>query len=175
MIRKILPVALPITDYWMTLRFTEFLFDWLIPLCVGVVIYVRTPPALDNFVSFNGTVINLLAILVGFSITGITIFSTNDGSATARLKQRFSDRSISGTKLSLFQLLHLTLTYSLVVELITLVLTLSFSYLSGLKFGITRVSLFYSIDALLVMHVLAVNFRNVTRIYFVFWQQPENE
>jgi hypothetical protein len=172
MLAKHLPFVTVVRDYCKTLTFPEFLFDWAAAVGAAAIIVSRAPTSIENFVQFNASAINLLAILVGFSITSITIFSANEGSAVSSLRSHYSDRMIDGNKVTLFQLLHLTLTYGLVIELATLIAALAFCYLIGFEGPTDRTRIFYAVDSLLIVHVLALNLRNVARIYFVFWRQP---
>lgn len=67
-----------ISDYLKTVTKRIFLFEWLMPFLFSLLIFyfLYTGKSLSVAESFKDNSINLLGILVGFSITIITILTT---------------------------------------------------------------------------------------------------
>jgi hypothetical protein len=125
----------------------------------------------ENVTELIGTILNLLAILIGFSITAVTILSASDSATVRELKQAESDRTLDGKPVSLFRLLHLRLTYTLLTEIFALVVNLCVAYSQTLKDAAPISGVVLSVNALLLLHIIAVNLRNTVSLYLVFWRQ----
>ena len=100
----------PIKDYICTLNAGEFIFDWIIPLVISASIFFLCGIDLcsTQISTYNGYVINALAILIGFSITSITILATSDNEKTKELKEYQTNRSLGNKSISLYQLIFIT-------------------------------------------------------------------
>jgi hypothetical protein len=161
----------PIKDYLFTLTWRNFIFEILMPVSVALVLSkFLTPEAAASGISeLRGAIINLLAIFVGFSITALTSLVSSNGGSIKKARDRKTDHKIGNQNVSLFQYIHLTLSYSIVIQI--LLLLFNILILCSRWDNISkRVCLWVVlINAFLLLHVFAVNLRNVSYIYFLFW------
>lgn len=157
----------PIKDYFITLKKNEFVFEWIIPLILALTFYFFFTSNLDKYLESTPIMINVLAILVGFSIATITILSTTESKNIKGLKKVLSERKLGGKHLNLYQLLLITFSYILIIEISLLVFNLLLNF-----FSITNNYLiFFCINIFFIIHILFLNLRNITNIYFVFFRQ----
>ncbi len=166
-----LQFLLPIGDYFATLRLTEAALDWFAAIAITVAVNLwlpmsRSAQPLDKL---TGTGITFLAILVGFSLTAVTILTTNDTPNVQKMKQQLSERRLGGKPISLFQLLHILFTYGLIVQILALFLNIIIAALEIQKLSNRAIATIWYADIFLFAHVILVTLRNVSNLYGVFW------
>lgn len=160
----------PIFHYSKTLKRNEAIFDLVIPFLMGAVaayfIYGNNCSILPTSAdSLFKTIITLLAILIGFTISSITILtSTGD-----KLENKMTERKIGNSDINLYQLTNVIFTFTLFSEIITLVFNLiaviMISY--NVSHVINHLNEFIIIDIFLLSHVLLLNVRNMSNFYFI--------
>ena len=113
-----------VKDYFATLKKNEFLFEWGIPIIVSVIFYFFSKTNLQEFSETLLIIINVLAILIGFSIATITILSTTSSKNVNDLKKILSERKIGGQRITLYQLMMITFSFMLFIEIFLLIYNL---------------------------------------------------
>jgi len=117
--------------------------------------------------SILSILINLFAILVGFTMAAIAIFATADVSKIPIL-QELSDREIRGNRIKNYRFVFLNLIYSAIACLIMLLVTLFITiFLYFDKYSV----LFLSFLTFGTIHVLFLSIRNITSLYFIFFNK----
>ena len=145
-----------VKDYFATLRKNEFLFEWGIPMVVSVIFYFSK----TNLQGFS-IIINVLAILIGFSITTIAILSSSKN--MNKLKEILSERKIGGQRITLYQLMMITFSFMLFIEIFLLFYNLILKFFTiSIHFRIL-----YSLNIFFITQILLLNLRNMTNIYFI--------
>lgn len=164
----------PIQHYFLTLKKNEAIFDLIIPMIFGSILYLSglsLKMSIDQNVSvdFFKTLITLLSILVGFSITSLTIIASTS-KLTDTLMGVATERKVGNTTINLYQLMNITFIFALFSEIFTLILNLSVVLLatSTVNLDIYYFNLMMIIDVILITHILLINIRNITNFYFVF-------
>lgn len=168
-----LEFLIPVKDYFATLKLREAIFDFLIPVMASEILYLyllKDSPYNDSIKDFNGHILSFLSVFIGFSIAAVTLFITSNNKNIERLQEDYSDgRKIGGRKITLYQLVLIIFTYALVIEVLALIFNLTYFLTSSINSSIKSLwSLFYAIDIFLLMHILSLNLRNITNLYFVF-------
>ncbi len=160
-----------ILDYISTIKKREIAYEWLLPLIISLLVYFKVEgiPGIKidcEFIkSIISILINLFAILVGFTMAAIAIFTTADVSKVPIL-QELSEREIRGNKIKNYRFIFLNLIYSAISSLFMLLITLFFTiFLYFDKYSL----LILSILTFGIMHVLFLSVRNITSLYFVFF------
>lgn len=160
-----------ILDYISTIKKREIVYEWLLPLILSLIVYFKIDdiPGIKidcEFIkSIISVLINLFAILVGFTMAAIAIFTTADVSKIPIL-QELSDREIRGNKIRNYRFVFLNLIYSAISSLIMLLSTLFFTiFLYFDKYSL----LILSFLTFGTMHVLFLSIRNITTLYFIFF------
>jgi hypothetical protein len=162
----------PITDYFRTLKRNEAYFELAMPLICAILVnlFILTNINLEKLGSFIGYIINFLAILVGFSITAVTILSSESGQRFEILRKMETDRKIGNKPIHGYQLILITFIYVILVEFFTLAYNLIYylSWMNGIFISYYKIII--SINIFLMFHVIALNIRNITNFYFIFWK-----
>lgn len=165
-----LEFLIPIKDYFITLEAHEFIFDWVIPIVFSIISYFLfiNCLSLKNKIDFNGYIINFLAILIGFSITCITILSTSDNENVKQLKISETKRRVGSKKINLYQLIFITFSFVLIMEISTLTFILIYDliYISEKRQRFS--DLLFVVNILLLSNIIALNIRNISNFYFIF-------
>lgn len=162
-----------IIDYIITIKKREIVYEWLVPLAVSILVYfkINDIPGItincDFIKQIISILINMFAILVGFTMAAIAIFTTADISKISILGKT-SERKIHGKLITNYRFVFLNLIYSAISSLFMLLLAFFFTVL--LYFD----KYFLFIIAILcfgTLHVLLLSIRNITTLYFIFFNQ----
>lgn len=130
------------------------------------------------FSEFISTQINIIAILISFSIAIITILVSADNHNIQELKNTLSNEkhyhSVNGKQLSLFQILLSNIAYNIayniicetvyLIFLIAVALTKSIFPLQSLKY-VSAICIF------VILHILLVLLESVAQMYLTFWDK----
>ena len=165
--------AFTILDYISIIKKREIVYEWLLPLLVSLVVYFKVEdiPGIKidfEFIKYIITIlINLFAILVGFTMAAIAIFTTADISRIPIL-QELSEREIRGDKIKNYRFVFLNLIYSAMSSLFMLLVTLIFIiFLYFDKYSLVILSIL----TFGTLHVLFLSVRNITTLYFIFFNK----
>ena len=88
-----------IIDYIFTIKEREVVYEWIIPLALSILVYFKVddiPGITINFdfiKSIISILINMFAILVGFTMAAIAIFTTADISKSEILGKAVREKS----------------------------------------------------------------------------------
>lgn len=165
-----------INDYVFTLK-KDVWFDIMIPCVIATVIGICLKN--DYIVvdkSFLTNILSVLGILAGFSITSITILTSTSNNSIVELKRRLTGIIIDGVSISIFRKLYILISYSVLVCLFAIILN-TIGYLIPItKFFIkTFVSIIKAVDVFIILHIFFVNIRNITSLYFLFFNETNLE
>lgn len=125
-----------------------------------------------TFSEFIDTQINIVAILISFSVAIITILVSADNKNIQCLKETESNKKqykpINGKQLSLFQILLSNIAYNVFIEIMYLVGLIAISLMQNL---LPIVSLKYitAICIFIILHILFVLLESVAQMYLTFW------
>ncbi len=162
---------IPIRDYFVTIKFKEFSFEWIMPFILSILLYFTIIPnlSLEKMLNFNGYLINALAILIGFSITTITILSTSSNKNIDKLKDKLSERNINHKVISLYQLIFITFSFVLFMEFFAIIFNLTYYSLYSASYVKSYSKFLFSINIFLMLHIIFLNLRNIANFYFIHW------
>ena len=173
-------IFVPIKDYFFSRRklFAKFLIPLLIALFALVLSLIFNIEGAEKIVSvfsqFIDTQVNIVAILISFSVAIITILVSADNKNIQQLKETPSNtlqyKPVNRKQLSLFQILLSNIAYNVIIEivylicLIAIILIQSILPIELLKY-ITSTCLFF------ILHILFVLLESVSQMYLTFWQK----
>ena len=161
----------PIKDYFKTITPNEKVFDLLIPIILSVLGYIYIFPKItgESIYNFSGYLINSLAILIGFTITCLTVLITSNNNNVALMKSQYTRRKIYNKHITLFQLILLSFSYALIMEILTLLYNFIFLIIySSLDLYCKKI--IFGINIFLVLHIIALNIRNTTNLYLIHFK-----
>jgi hypothetical protein len=160
-----------VVDYLSTIRKREITYEWILPIVLSILVYLKVEDIpgiqidskfIKNIISI---LINMFAILVGFTMASIAIFTTADVNKIEILG-KLSDRKIHGKEISYYRFVFLNLIYSAISSLFMLLVTLIFTiFLYFDKYSL----LILAILSFGTFHVLFLSIRNITTLYFIFF------
>ena len=159
-----------IFDYFKTLNSRIVVYEIIIPLIVSILVFFSLLFGKNTSVcfTFGKNALTLLGILLGFSITIITILTTGNSKNLVAIQKKQTKHSIGTTKVTLFNLLLINFTYSVVLEIIFIIVLLLYPFVLA-NFTISLISkiIVFSILTGGVIHVLLLTMRNLTGFYLI--------
>lgn len=165
-----LEFILLISDYYRTISKRIFLYEWLLPFIIGIGIFLLLyfGSSTSATTVFKDNAINLLGILVGFSITIITILTTGQGQNLDEIKNKETKIEINKQKITLFRLLLINFTYSVVIEIGLIIICLIYPLLIDNIEIDTNLKYFgFSTLVFLILHIMLLTMRNLTDFYLI--------
>lgn len=163
-----------IYDYFKTLKFKTVLYEVVIPLIISGASFYLLYTGKDTSIckNFKDNVLTLLGILLGFSITIITILTTGNSKNLIAIQEKETKYVIGGNKVTLFDLLLINFTYSVVLEIILIiVLLLQPLIFANICFSFNTKIIGFSILSGAVVHVLLLTMRNLTDFYLILMKK----
>ncbi len=165
-------------DYFRTLKFRNFVFEIVIPLIGAILIFLLGRQYLyvdlrQLTKDFGDTTITLLGVLIGFSITVITIMHTSGNKNIEQIKKKNTDFKIGSNTVTLFQLVLINHTYSVILEVLCLIANLIL-FLVWAKVPGPHLKYWLSINLFFVLHILLLNVRNMADFYWIMFRKESN-
>lgn len=172
-------ILLPIKDYFQTRR--RLWQQYIMPLLLSAIVIVYAvifdikegvdiEAVFSNFVNVQ---ISATAILISFSLAIMTILVSADNENIKKLKiEKVNERnykSLKNERLSLFQVLLSNISYNVMIEIIYMMILISYIFLlmvlptSAIKW-MTAISIFF------LVHILLVLMECVAQMYLTFWK-----
>lgn len=165
-----LEFLLLITDYFKTVSKRIFFFEWLFPFIIGIAIFLLLifGSSTSATIVFKDNAINLLGILVGFSITVITILTTGQGQNLDEIKEKKTKIKINNEIITLFRLLLINFTYSVIIEVALIIICLIYPLIiDNIKINANIKYVGFSILVFLILHIMLLTMRNLTDFYLI--------
>ncbi len=171
-------IFVPIRDYFISRK--GALIKFLVPMLIALValllaIFLNIGSSEKVILTFSGfidTQINIVAILISFSVAIITILVSADNKNIQCLKETESNKkqykSVNGRQLSLFQILLSNIAYNVIIEIIYLVGLIAISLMQNL-FPIVLLKYITAICIFIILHILFVLLESVAQMYLTFW------
>lgn len=159
-----------IFDYYRTLDKRTIIYEIILPFVFGGLVFyiLYFKGDLTRIGDYRENVLTLLGVLVGFSITIITILTTGTSKNLNEIKQRPSSKKLGSIPLSLFDILLINFTYSVVLEILLIIVHLIYPFiLSNYKIDLGIKTIVFSIIFSTVIHVLLLTIRNMTDFYLI--------
>lgn len=171
-------IFVPIKDYFMSRK--RVFIKFLVPMLIAVTALLlaiffnigNSEKVVLTFSEFIATQINIVAILISFSVAIITILVSADNKNIQCLKETESNKNqykpVNGKQLSLFQILLSNIAYNVIIEIIYLVGLITISLIENL-FPIVSLKYLTAICIFIILHILLVLLESVAQMYLTFW------
>lgn len=159
-----------IFDYYKTLNKRVLIYEWILPILFGTFIFILLTNGNSTSATkiFKDNSINLLGILAGFSITIITILTTGQSRNLEEIKKKETNFIINKKKISLFRLLLINFTYSVILESFLIIFCLTYPIiLENSNFTKNQKYVVFSILVTVIIHLLLLTIRNLTDFYLI--------
>lgn len=157
---------LVISDYISTLTKRVVIYEWGIPLFLGitsgVLSYLNDINLLYNVIQ---SAVPIIATLLGFTLAALTLFLTGN-TKIEDAKKYMTEKKISGKRISLYKLIVISYSYLILIETI-----LCIGYYIGILFPfINNIYVCVGLNTIfivLMLNVLFSTIRSITDLYFV--------
>lgn len=174
-------VLISIKDYFKTKSLGEIFFHVMAPLIISCITislqykftrnisiekfdYIKV---INDLISSSLTVV---ALFVSFSLACLTILVSSNSENITKSKQEYHNSyKIDGKKITLFQLLLIDLTYTVVIQAVVIILLFLQKFFVD-YIGNNFIIVLLIIDLSLLLHVIILEIRNTNNIYLLFWK-----
>ena len=173
-------IFVPVKDYIKSRKhlFIKFVFPMVvaaIALAITLFFNFGDSEKLNSiFSEFISTQINIIAILISFSIAIITILVSADNRNIQELKKTLSNEkdynSVNGKQLSLFQILLSNIAYNIICETVYLIFLIAVALTKSI-FPIQLLKYVSAICIFIILHILLVLLESVAQMYLKFWDK----
>lgn len=171
-------IFVPIRDYFtsrrkVAIKFLIPIVTALMALLLAIVLNIgNSEKIISVFSDFVDTQINIVAILISFSVAIITILVSADNKNIQCLKETESSKKaykpVDGKQLSLFQILLSNIAYNVIVEIVYLVGLIVISLAKNIL-PVTSLKYITAICLFIILHILLVLLESVAQMYLTFW------
>ena len=172
-------LLVPLRDYYQSRK--RIWVKYLIPVVLGLLALAgalifnigNEETIRSTFSEFVNVQINVVAILVSFSVAIISILVTADNANIKSLKEEMADstqyKPVGGKHLSLFQILLSNIAYNVIVEIIYLVILIGIALIRPI-IPLQALKLVAAVCIFAIMHILGVLLESVAQMYLTFWR-----
>lgn len=167
----------PVGDYYCTLKKNYLIYEIVLPSAIGIccaVIYGicnKADIALDKLCDILP---DTIAILIGFSTLLITLLLTGNEKAIDRLKKYETEIELHGSKVSLYQCLHIQFTHSVFTEILLILLIFFYFFLKIFNLSYIIYSIFLGLFVLLTLNIFLSLLRGITNLYFSYFKDESS-
>lgn len=168
----------PIKDFYKMRKLKETLVIFLIPvLFMGIAIFLSffivnksSNSIYEIGIDFLNQLITALALFISFSMAYLSIILSSSSSTIDEMKKIESDNYVlDGKKCKLYHVLTVDLTYTLVAQIIFLMIILLMKFLILISsIEIVRIIIGFGIAG--IVHVLLMMLVIVKNVYYFFWK-----
>jgi len=161
-------------DYFRTLKLRLFFYEIFIPFLISIFAFYLLLTGKDTSIckGFRESSLTLLGILLGFSITIIMIITTGNSENLALIKKKVTKLTIGNKKVTLFDLLLINFTYSVVIEIMLIIILLICPILlANIPFPHIIKIIGFSCLSGMIIHVLLLTTRNLTDFYLILMKK----
>lgn len=153
-------------DYFKTINRKIFCFELGIPIilgsfCILLSFFKPQDIVIEDFIKDS---ISILGVLLGFTLTALTIFVSGGNNQINKTKEFMTDYFIDKARISLYRLLIINYSYLIIVEAI-----LCICYFIGKLFSPlcshTTSNVLNSLYIIGVCHILFLTIRSITDLY----------
>lgn len=172
-------LLVPLRDYYQSRK--RIWVKYLIPVVLGLLALAgalifnigNEETIRSTFSEFVNVQINVVAILVSFSVAIISILVTADNANIKSLKEEMADstqyKPVGGKHLSLFQILLSNIAYNVIVEIIYLVILIGIALIRPI-IPLQASKYVAAVCIFAIMHILGVLLESVAQMYLTFWR-----
>lgn len=159
-----------IIDYFSTLDRRTVIYEWLIPIVIGVVggimSYIFEDVLLYDIIENS---IQIIVTLLGFTLATLTLFLTGN-SKVEETKKYLIPKKIRGKNISLYRFIIISYSYLIVLETILCIgyyIAILFPYIDNVYTCLIINTLF----VILMFNLLFTTIRSISDLYFIITKE----
>ena len=174
-------VLLSAKDYFKTKTKGEIIAHIILPTVVAFLVvflqykFTRSLPTdkFDYIKVINDFIVSALtvvALFVSFSLACLTILVSSSSENISLVKQELHETyRIDGKKISLFQLILIDLTYTVIIQSFFIIVLFIQKFFVD-YIGNKPIIILLIINMALLLHVIILEIRNTNNVYLLFWK-----
>lgn len=154
-----------IIDYFSTLNRKSFIYEWGVAIIIGLISAYGDVLGKINMHTLINSAHGFVTTLLGFTLAALTLFLTNN-TTIDNLKKIITPKQIRGKHISLYKLLLINFSYSIIIESI---LCIGF-YVGGVLCFIDSLYICFianSIYIICLFNILLLTIRCITDLYLI--------
>lgn len=156
-----------IVDYFSTLNRRIAIYEWGIPIFIGITSGVLSVKYNNNEVLYTiiQNSVPIIATLLGFTLAALTLFLTGN-SKIEEAKKFITEKKISGKPISLYRLIVVSYSYLILIETILCIgfyIASLFPYNNSLYICIISNTIFI----IVMFNTFFATIRSITDLYFI--------
>lgn len=171
--------SIPIKHYWSTIKVDERRYEVYIPVLIALVTsltYWFIDGALPGLLKLRDLLPAALAILIGFTISCITMLASSEASNIQKLKGTSTKiRKIDGAIITLYQLMLILFSYELIIQVFLLLFTFFVAFILRICSNLLLLSLFLFVEVFLIMHIMLLLTRGISYMYLMLYRNISNQ
>jgi hypothetical protein len=168
-------------DYLKTKTAKEKVSHILTPAIVAIIVvflqykFTRALPVekFDYIKIINDLIsssLSVVALFISFSLACLTVLVSSSSENITKSQQDYHEKyRIDGKKVSLFQLLLIDLTYTVIIQAIFIVILFLQKFFIDF-IGDRQIIILLVMNTALLLHVIILEIRNTNNIYMLFWK-----
>lgn len=163
----------PIADYYKTVKKNEVCYEIIVPCLAALVatyFYYDNSSLHPALMKLRDIMPTALAILIGFSITCITILIASNNANIEEIKKRKTSRMIDRQNISVYQWVFIMFIYILIVQILLLLFIFFVAFILRLFNAKPFMAFLLFTEVSLTLHILLLLIRNITNFYFIFFK-----
>lgn len=156
-----------IAEYFWIKGLKSFLWTWGLPSVIGFLVFFKSDFSIysQNASSFHSNLISVLGILIGFTISTLTMLLTVNNANIEEAKNNFLEKNIFSKKVSLFDSVVISLAYIIIIQ--GFLLIFNFTYPIFIAVSSIKGKMFFSVNISIMIQIIIVIMRNVLDFYFI--------
>jgi len=143
------------------------LWSCAIPVTIGLLIFYKSDNTIyyQNAANFHSNLVTVLGILIGFTISTLTMLLTVNNANIEKAKLELIGKKIFKKDISLFDSVVIGLAYIILIQ--GFLLIANFIYPIFVSIATLQGKTFFAINISLMVHIILILMRNVLDFYFI--------
>lgn len=170
---------IPIKHYLTIINAAEVWYEIISPIIISLIVS-------SIYFGVNGTLYGLLklrellpasiAILIGFTITCISMLASSEATNIKALKEtRFGRRNINGTVITLYQGMLILFSYQLTAQVFLLLFTFFVAFILRIYANPIFMFMLMTIEVSVLLHIMFLLVRSISHIYLSLFPNKDEK
>jgi len=164
-----------ISQYFQIRKWVVIEIITMVLFAIGIGILIINFGSLSNYnLGINSTIINLTGILIGFTITSLSLISSSSNEGIKQLKEKTTKSQINNKNVSYYRVLLSRMSFTIFIEL----MLLSVSILIAFKnFEIVKNDdyLFVTIQMFFLLYTIYLTLNNTSSLYHTLFYESKRK
>lgn len=163
----------PIKHYWTVLKGPEKCYEIIAPIIISIICIIICwlyDGILPSILKLRDLLPSALSILIGFTITSITMLVSNESASIKVIKEKkTNDRTINGEVISLYQWLLILFIYVLIAQSGLLLLSFLSVIIARIVGNSCILLVVLGVETFFLLHIVFLLIRCISYIYFTYF------